>query len=225
MPHFFVPPIKAPSRDGGNSRGDDGLDQILKAAEKVLVENGYKAMTMRRIASECGMMSGNISYYFKSKDDLLRTLLDAIMVSYEEAFTLAINEGGASPDKRLVNLISMIAEDIGTKRTTRIFPELWALSAHDEFVAERLYDMYQRQYRYFDELILAVNPGLGPERTRELSAFITASLEGLTVFCGYQKPWADQLPRFTEYMANSFLYTVKSASTPVGSMPSKIEAT
>ena len=40
----------------------------------MLVEHGYKDMTLRRIARECGMKAGNISYYFKSKDDILLSM-------------------------------------------------------------------------------------------------------------------------------------------------------
>ena len=210
MLNFQVPPLKIIHREGGNARGQEGLELILHAALRVLVEEGYKALTMRRIAAECGMKPGNISYYFKSKDDLVRALLDAIMTSYEEAFEVAMNRAGADPEKRLETLIQLILEDITSKKTTHVFPELWALSNHDAFVKERLYDLYSRQYGYFEVLIKQINPKISKSDQKAISAFISAALEGMTVFAGHQKPWEQQMPLFENLACQCFVTLVKS---------------
>lgn len=207
---FEVPALKIVHREGSNTRGQDGLEQILNAALSILIEHGYKALTMRRIAAECGMKSGNISYYFKSKNDLVRALLDAIMTSYEEAIAVALNSAGSDPEKRMETLIQLILEDIRSKKTTHVFPELWALSNHDPFVKERLYDLYSRQYGYFQELIKQLNPSISEQDEKLLSAFISAALEGMTVFAGYDKPWETFMPVFEEMARQCFVHLVKS---------------
>ena len=207
---FEVPPLKIVHRKGSNARGQEGLEQILHAALSVLVEEGYQALTMRRIASKCGLRLGNISYYFKSKDDLVQVLLDAIMTSYENAFQTAMDEAGSDPESRMRGLIQLILEDITTKKTTHVFPELWALSNHDPFVKERLYELYSRQYVYFEELIRQLNPALSEEDTRELAVYISAALEGMTVFAGHGKPWITAMPRFERIACHSFVELVKS---------------
>lgn len=210
MLNFEVPPLKIVHRHGSNARGQEGLEQILHAALSVLIEEGYQALTMRRIASKCGLRPGNISYYFKSKDDLVRALLDAIMTSYESAFRTAMDEAGSDPESRMKVLIQLILEDITTKKTTHVFPELWALSNHDPFVKERLYDLYSRQYGYFEELIAQLNPSLAEEDRRELAVYISAALEGMTVFAGHGKPWEASMQRFELMACQSFLELVKS---------------
>lgn len=210
MLNFRVPDLKVSPRDGSNARGHEGLELILKAALSVLIQHGYKSLTMRRIASECGMKPGNISYYFKSKDELVRTLLDAIMSSYEDAFRAAMDQAGTDPEKRLENLIQLILEDITSKKTTHVFLELWALSNHDNFVKERLFELYARQYRYFEELIRELNPSISKEDEKLLSAFISAALEGMTVFAGHNKPWQSQMRRFEQMACQGFVYLVKN---------------
>lgn len=210
MLNFEVPPLQIAHREGSNARGQEGLEQILYAALSVLIEEGYQALTMRRIASECGLRPGNISYYFKSKDDLVRALLDAIMSSYENAFRVAMDEAGSDPENRMKVLIQLILEDITTKKTTHVFPELWALSNHDPFVKERLYDLYARQYGYFEELIGQLNPTLPHEDRRELAAYISAALEGMTVFAGHGKPWETSMQRFEIMACQSFVELAKT---------------
>lgn len=208
--NFHVPALKINHREGSNARGQEGLEQILNAALSILVEEGYRALTMRRIASECRKQSGNISYYFKSKDELVRALLDAIMTSYEEAFKSAMNQVGTDPEKRLDNLIKLILDDITSKKTTHIFLELWALSNHDSFVKERLYELYSRQYGYFQVLIRQLNPAISEQDERLLAAFISAALEGMTVFAGYKKPWERFMPRFEQMASQCFISLVRS---------------
>ena len=210
MLNFQVPDLKITPRDGGNARGQEGLELILNAALSVLIHHGYKSLTMRRIATECGMKPGNLSYYFKSKDELVRTLLDAIMASYEDSFKAAMAQAGTDPEKRLENLIQLILEDIMSKKTTHIFPELWSLSNHDQFVKDRLYELYSRQYTYFEELIRQINPSVSKEDEKMLSAFITAALEGMTVFAGYNKPWREKIPRFEEMACQCFVDLIKN---------------
>lgn len=44
--------------------------RILEAALNIIVQEGYPALTMRRIASRIGMTAPNIYNYYKSKDEL-----------------------------------------------------------------------------------------------------------------------------------------------------------
>lgn len=210
MTKFIVQDLKITPRDSGNARGHEGLELILKAALSVLIDHGYKCLTLRRIASECGMKLGNISYYFKSKDELVRTLLDSIMAAYEDAFKDTIDEAGGNAEKEMENLMRFIMEDITSKKTTRIFPELWALSSHDPFIRDRLYGLYARQYVYFENIIRRINPSLGPEDEKLLAAFVTACMEGTTVFAGHKKPWNEQMPSFQRMACTSFVHLVKN---------------
>jgi AcrR family transcriptional regulator len=188
--------------------GQEGLEQILYAALKILVEQGSKALTLRRIASECGMKAGNLAYYFKSKEELLRELLNAIISSYEDAFGVILHDPSDSADKRLERIVVLILDDITTKKTTRVFPELWAMSNHDPFVQERGNELYQRARAAILELVEEINPAL-PANEREIVAlFISASMEGMTTFAGYEKPWREQMPAIERIAIKSFLHII-----------------
>jgi len=49
--------------------------RILEAALDIIVQEGYPALTMRRIASRIGMTAPNIYNYYKSKDELYISLV------------------------------------------------------------------------------------------------------------------------------------------------------
>ncbi|MEQ8731906.1 TetR family transcriptional regulator [Roseitalea porphyridii] len=50
--------------------------QILRTAARILRENGYKAATMRRVASEAGLEAGSVYYHFGSKEEILDEVLE-----------------------------------------------------------------------------------------------------------------------------------------------------
>jgi len=74
-------------RPGVYARGRETVSRILEAALDILIHEGSQAMTLRRIAAACGLRIGNVTYYFTSKEDLLRAVLDVVAAGYTEAIT------------------------------------------------------------------------------------------------------------------------------------------
>jgi AcrR family transcriptional regulator len=205
---FVVPDLAIERREGGYARGHEGHAQILRAALNLLVEHGYRAMSMRRVAAACDMKLGNLTYYFATKEDLVRALLEAVICSYELEFDAIVHEEGVSPEDRLIELCVLILEDICTKKTTRIFPELWALSNHDAFVLERVQELYARARVALVAIIAEMNPALPEDERETLALFISASMEGLTVFSGHDKPFQSKMPWLERIACKSFVNLV-----------------
>lgn len=210
MTNFIVPDLKITPRTGGYARGQDGFEHILRAALALLVNQGSAALTLRRIAAESGMNVGNLNYYFRSKEELIRELLNAVIASYEESFDEIIHEPGASPEARLENLVMLILEDITTKKTTRFFPELWAMANHDPFVHDRMNELYERARVSLNELIAEINPSLPDDERQILALFISGSMEGLTMFAGFEKPWNAQMPMLEVIARRSFVHLART---------------
>ena len=62
---------------------DDIQKEILKAAEKVFLENGFPKAYMREIAQEAQVGLSNIYNYFKSKDDIFCTVVRPVISAFE----------------------------------------------------------------------------------------------------------------------------------------------
>ena len=197
-------------RPGVYVRGTETVDAILKAAHSVLIEEGVAAFTIRRIATACGLKVGNVSYHFPRKEILVQVLLDDMFNSYDMKLEERVRRADLPTEERLREIIKMCLDDIGSKRTTRLFTELWALSNHNEFIAERVRLFYQNVHEVFGEYIAAINPRLSADEVRTLSLFISASMEGTTPFLGYHKPWAGQMAAIKALSADWFVRLVKS---------------
>ncbi|MCJ2178689.1 TetR/AcrR family transcriptional regulator [Novosphingobium album (ex Hu et al. 2023)] len=200
----------APTRPGIYSRGTETVDAILKAAHDVLIEEGAEAFTVRRIATECGLRVGNVSYHFPKKEMLVQVLLDDIMENYNTKLDVNVRQPDLSDEERLRLVIVICLDDICSKRTTHLFTELWALANHNDFIAERVRGFYAKVHDVIGEYVQRINPALSPDEVHTLSLFISASMEGTTPFLGYKKPWNDKMAAITAISASWFIDLVKS---------------
>lgn len=210
-----VPDLSFPIREGGYAKGHETREEILRSSLRILVEEGYRAMSMRRVAAACGMKIGNLTYHFPSREDLVRELLDAVISSYEIAFEDITHRPGSSPRERLANICELVLEDIRTKKTTHVFPELWALSNHDLFVLARMQDLYRRARIPLIEIIGEMRPDLPPQDRETIALFISASMEGITPFAGHGKPFEQQMTGLENVAVHSFISLVETYSGSV----------
>lgn len=61
-------------------------EQILEATLRVIGRSGRQAVTHRAVAEEAGVPLGSTTYYFESRDDLLRQALEHVAASEVERY-------------------------------------------------------------------------------------------------------------------------------------------
>lgn len=61
---------------------EESEQQILKAAESVFAEQGFKGATTAVIAARAGVPKANLHYYFPTKDDLYRRVIEDVCDSW-----------------------------------------------------------------------------------------------------------------------------------------------
>jgi TetR/AcrR family transcriptional regulator, cholesterol catabolism regulator len=82
--------------------------EILNAAAKLLRSNGYRATTLREIASAVGIKAGSIYYHFRSKDEIVAAVMNDGVDRVFDAVSSALNalSSDASPLDRLFAAVS-----------------------------------------------------------------------------------------------------------------------
>lgn len=102
---------------------DERREVILQAAMRVALEEGFSAMTVRRIAAEAHVATGQLHHHFASAGELksqafvrlIRTLLDAELASEDASFRerlhamLGSEDGGLEPYIKLWREAQVVA--------------------------------------------------------------------------------------------------------------------
>ena len=188
-----IPSFVIRARPQGYACGTETIEHILRAAVRVLENEGWDAFTLRRIASECGLTVGNLSYHFATKEILVLEMIEALLNGYRDMFDDLVHRLGLPPEERLVALIHLNLDDIRSRRATRLFPELWALANRNPLIEERVLGFYRHAHTRMGETIRALNPALDAEESRAVAMYISASIEGTALFAGEGKPWEPQM--------------------------------
>ena len=206
--------MAAPSAVPGTyAKGRTRAADILDAAVRVLIEHGYHDFSLRGVAEEAGLRLGNLQHYFPSKDLLVRAMLDRVIEAYLDRFS-RIQRSGLDPQQEFRAIVGMVFIDLNTRRTTVFFPELWSLANHDRQVAAHMERMYSRYRELLGTSIARLNPGLDAVQVERLALFVSASLEGHTMFVGYRKPWRGQTAELLDIALGAFLTLIRGGAVP-----------
>jgi len=184
------PPATAPSTRPARAgtavqpRGQHRADEILAAARAVMVEDGYAALTTRKVAERVGIRQSNVQYYFPTKVDLVRALFEASIADSARVISTRLAQGTASAEARLLGSIDYFLETHHSIEEQRFLRELWALSAHDLDVAAAMQGLYQRWVDLTTRNLLQMNPALGRPRAQRRALLIISLVDGLSLFHG-----------------------------------------
>ena len=63
------------ARPARQPRGEERIEEILRATLALINDKGLGAVTHRTVSDACGVPLGSLTYYFASKQDLLRAAL------------------------------------------------------------------------------------------------------------------------------------------------------
>src|SRR5207302_1681748 len=97
----------------------DKREAILRAAIKVFARKGYFNSKVADIASAAGIADGTVYLYFKSKDEILRSIFDRAMAEFiaEGRKELVVIDG---PAEKLSRIAELHLERLGADRDLAI---------------------------------------------------------------------------------------------------------
>ena len=133
--------------------------QLLDAAERLLLEEGYAAVTSRRVAAKAGLKPQLVHYYFRTMDDLF---LEVFRRRADE--NLARFERAAAGDRSLRALWQVNADPRGAA----FMIEFVALANHRKAIRAEI-AAYAERWRATQLDALARRPGGRRHRRRASS--------------------------------------------------------
>lgn len=107
---------KTGNRDVSYLSRDKRIRQIVKTSASLFIKKGYYETTTRQIAEACGITSGTLYHYIKSKDDLLAMFADLLTTEFGKFNSRTRREmTKVPPDVALKNTVSgfvLLIDDI-----------------------------------------------------------------------------------------------------------------
>ena len=160
------------------AKGKARTDDILRTAQHILSHEGHEKFTLRNIATKVGIRLGNLQYYYKTKADLLREMLqyasEVSDLEYDEMFSKVSN----NPEDRFRAIVNYLLDDLKQSEVRGLFLQSWALATHDDY-AEHCMEETSAHYRdVLSAIITELNPDLSKGELNDRATLIQSMIEG-----------------------------------------------
>ena len=150
--------------------------KLLQAAAHLFRNKGFERTTVRDLAGAVGILSGSIFHHFKSKDEILRAVMEETIV-YNTALMQAALSESADPREKVLGLIRCELQSImgGTGEAMGVLFHEWrSLSAEGQTVILVLRERYEQLW--LDTLREAHQAGLFKGDPFILRRFLSGAL-------------------------------------------------
>jgi AcrR family transcriptional regulator len=165
-----------------SKKSDEKSRRILAAVRSILAQRGYAGTTINLVAAEAGVSRGLLHYYFKSKEEMLATVIQNNMQLSVRLITDLLEKSTSAADfaDRLVAALRHVLQN--DPDFFHLFFEGWAVARQSRVVSQSLDTLYGRfRLAMSDGLKKAKDDGKIHPRlpVASVAVFLTGLVDGL----------------------------------------------
>jgi len=123
-----------------SERGQETRERLLDAAAQLIVEDGWGAVTTRRVADRAGLRPGLVHYHFRTVEDLL---IEAALATARREATAAADALSQTADagEGITQVLEMMSSYSAEDPATVLFSEMLLASTRIERLRSELADL------------------------------------------------------------------------------------
>ncbi|MCE3028100.1 MULTISPECIES: TetR/AcrR family transcriptional regulator [unclassified Salinicola] len=189
---------------------EERRSEILDAATKVFVDEGYAELTLRRIAKEVDIRLSTVQHYFESRESIIKTLIYNRVQTYLSNHAALKEEVTGSGEDKVRAIFKSLVEDSLNVETCRFFTQMWAMGFQSDIFRDQLFEMYDCHREDIAEVIALVRPDLSPTERFQRATMISSMIEGSLIHLGVGLPSDDRLNGVRERMLEVLVNLAKT---------------
>ncbi len=153
---------------------------IIEVALDILAEEGDQGLSMRKVATLANMSLSNVQYYFKTKEELLKALLQHYLEVTTQAYERFIVD--IPETERIQETIKYLLIHPDTSYVCSVYKELWAISERNEVIKQHLDEHYQIYAEVIRaELQSTVESSCSEKSLDQAVSLLLTSIEGFAI--------------------------------------------
>ncbi|OAI12253.1 TetR family transcriptional regulator [Methylomonas koyamae] len=192
-------------------------EMVLKAAETIVIEDGFNALTVRKIALEIGYTVGSIYMVFANMNDLATHVKARTLDELAEHLQQGGAEGGA--ERRLMALANTYLQFAAShfNRWRMIFDAQSDAPLPDWYQAK-----VEQMFAIVEALFGQLAPEISPEQNRLASRALWSGVHGICILSltGEHQPGeVEAAGKAVELLVWTFIQGWKIAPNPANAIP------
>lgn len=163
------------SRVPQQARGEERRERILRATLAVIGRAGIGAVTHRSVAEEAGVPLGSLTYWFGTKDDLLREALRRFVADESERLRAVAERLGSGVDPAVLahEFADVLATNTGDEQIAQF--ELYLEAARNP----ALRDIAEESFRAYEDVAVAALRAAGASEPERLAPLFVSLADGM----------------------------------------------
>lgn len=135
---------------------------------------------LRNVAVEAGLSLSNVQYYFPTKEELVRGLMDNITEFYTQEAKTIYGSDDETPMNRFLAMMDYLVDMVKDPQQRFFWIQLWAfVGALDPNKNKYLSEMYLTDVTNIKKVVQDINPLLTKGVVQQRSTMIASMIEGM----------------------------------------------
>ena len=174
---------RAPYRDTKRLKAAERRALILRAAQTILLNEGFAALTMRNTAEAAEIRIATLQYYFISREKLFEAAFkDIANKAWTKVLSRLDQANESDAHSRLYFFVRAMCESSRNELLVGFFIELWAAARVHQYAADIMAIYYKDAVNILGKLIHEARPEVGRQRSRQLATLAISLIEGHSLF-------------------------------------------
>lgn len=165
------------STPASTAKGSSTRDRIVAAAREKLIQHGVDAFKLRDLADSLGLKLSNLQYYFKTREALIRHVLELEAARDVHLIDAHLKQSGATPEA----VLRAIVRDLVVRwrgDTGVLMSAMNTLAMHNPEYRQLYRGIYANFYDALAAPIRQLNPKLDAAEIELRVRLITALVDG-----------------------------------------------
>jgi AcrR family transcriptional regulator len=143
--------------------------QILDAARRCFLRNGFHSTSMQDVIAEAGLSVGAVYRYFRSKNEIIAAIAEEYAEHVKQIFGGLSDPDGPGLNEVMSRAVELIEENVGPDGMMRLAVQVWAEAMRDPAVHEvagRIYGIMRGNFEALARHAVGAGelpPGTDPE--------------------------------------------------------------
>jgi AcrR family transcriptional regulator len=160
-------------------KGAAKVAEIAGAGAEILREEGFAAVTKRKVAKRLGIAHGNVGYYFPTRESLWRAVIDYEISELRDKYPSDLETDTNDPQSRFDEYLSVYMVSYEDRKFGKFFAHLEAYAQINVAAAKLRDETYGRVLQRIIERVRPLCPGVDDEQMEMRALTVMALLDGL----------------------------------------------
>ena len=160
-------------------KGAARIVEIVRAGSEILLEEGFSAVTKRRVAERVGIAHGNVGYYFPTRESLWRAVIDYEISELDDKYPSDLETGTNDPQSCFDQYLSVYMVSYEDRKFRNFIAHLVSYAEINTAVAKLRDEMYEGILQRIIERVRPLCIGADDEQIELRALTVMALFEGL----------------------------------------------